>query len=177
MSGSTGASFDSMGGPMQGSTLGNASGGGASFAAMGGVIGGIFSAWGDYKQGVQQQKAYEFNADLAMQKAQETRAAEALHQTQMERAKASNIGSQHAEFAGRGVKTNTGSPVDVMVDTLSQWNLDQAISQYNTEVAARGLENQAAMLNWEGAQAKKAATAKAEMTLFSTAVDAAMLFA
>jgi len=173
MSGATGASLDSMGGPMAQSTLGNsAGGGGGSFAAMGGIVGGIMSAWGDYTQGVQQNKAYQYNADLAMQKAQETRAAEALHQTQMERKKQSDTGHQFAEYAGRGVKTNTGSPVDVMVDSISQWNLDMSISSYNAEVSARGLENQAAIDRWTGKQIKREQTTKAVMGLFSTIVGA-----
>lgn len=178
MSGATGASLDSMGGPMAQSTLGNsAGGGGGSFAAMGGIVGGIMSAWGDYTQGVQQNKAYQYNADLAMQKAQETRAAEALHQTQMERKKDAMLGTQTAQYAGRGIQADQGSPVDVMIDTASQWNLDMATSQYNAEVAARGLEDQAAMDRYYGRQAKSEADAKGNMQLFSTAVDAAMLFA
>ena len=173
--GSTGASLDSMGGPMQSSTLGNAAGGGASMAAMGGIIGGVMSAWGDYTQGVHQKKAYEFNADLALQRAQETRAAEVLHQTQMERQKQHDVGMLPAEYAGRGVKANTGSPIDVMVDNISQWNQDMAISKYNAEVSARGYENQAALLNWHGKQAKREGTSKAIMGLFSTVVSASAM--
>lgn len=151
--------------------------GATDYMLLSGIVGGVMDAWGGYTQGSQQKQAYEFNADLAMERAQQTRTAEALHQTQMERAKQATTGVQKGQYAGRGVKTNTGSPVDVMVDSLSQWNLDMAISGYNAEVSARGLENQAAIDRWTGAQAKKEAGSQAAMSLFSSAVEFAILTA
>ena len=144
--------------------------------ALMGMFGSITSAFGSFAQGAEQEKAYEFNADIALQNAQHTRTAEALHQTQMEFQKKKVIGMQPAEYAGRGVKANTGSPIDMMVTTLAQFNLDQAISGYNAEVSARGLENQAAMDTYEGKMAKKSADTKGAMQLLSSGVDAAILF-
>ena len=151
--------------------------GATDYMLLSGVVGGVMDAWGGFSQGSQQKNAYEFNASLAMDRAADTRNAEALHQYKLERQEQAVGGIQRSEYAGRGVKTTTGSPLDVMTESLSQFNLEKATSQYNSEVAARNLENQSRVIAWQGDQAKKEASAKGAMSLFSSAVDFAILTA
>jgi hypothetical protein len=50
---------------------------------------------------------------------------------------------QQAGYAKAGVKTSGGSPLSVMVDTATQFKLDQAITDYNAKVGIAQSSNKA----------------------------------
>ena len=135
-----------------------------TYAALNLFAGGA-KAFGQYQQGQQQNEAYNYNADIYRQKADATRASSTLSEIQQKKILAKRIGEQTAAYAAAGVNPMTGSPVDTLVDSLSNGYLDMAISKYNDEVAARGNESAAAMAEYAGAQAKRSGVAAAGLSL------------
>lgn len=142
--------------------LGNTEGGIGSmgFEALS-AMGGAISAYGTFESGRQQNQAWGYNAENAMIRAQNTREAEVLNQEQMQRKQNQIIGAQRAGYAGVGVRVNTGTPLDMMVDTMYQSKMDMAISKYNSDVNASALESEAAMDRFYGEQTQTASTGKA----------------
>ena len=89
-------------------------------------------------------------------------------------------GEQTGAYAARGVSVSTGSPLDVMAETIAageleiaigQWNAENetAVSTYNAEVAARNKESEAKLRRRYGKSAATTATYQAAGTLLSTA--------
>ncbi len=106
--------------------------------------------------GAQQETATgEFNASVLRQRAESERTSQTLLEGQKRRIIKQQIGTQIATFAKSGVKL-TGSPIDLMTDSLTNANFDIAIDRYNSEVSARGFETEAEI---EKLRAKQKATA------------------
>ena len=129
----------------------------------------MLTAFGNYEQGKQAQKADEYNAQIAEMRAKATRESAKLTAFQKQKQIGQAIGQETAAYAHAGVVATAGSALDVMVNSLSNAYLDLAIDNYNTEVAARGLQAQANMDRYEGKQAALAGLGKAGMTLLSGA--------
>lgn len=140
----------------------------STLSAMSFATGGL-KAFGEYQTGKQMQSAYNYNADIFEQKAEATRQSAALQEIQQRKQLAKDIGYQQTAYAGSGVAVGTGSPLDTMVDSLSNGYMNIAINKYNNEVAARGNESAAAMSRYEGSQARREETSKAALTLLQGA--------
>jgi hypothetical protein len=130
------------------------------------------SAFGLFQSGQQQKAAANYNAQIAGQNATVARESGALTEYQQKKNLEAMVGTQAAQFAAGGVSVTSGSPIDVMTDTLSKGYLDIAINKYSTELAARGYESQAAMDKYEGNQAATEGTFKAGLSLLKAAADA-----
>ena len=130
---------------------------------------GIASAFGAYQQGKQEQQAYNQNAEVSEQSAEAARVRAKLNEYQKQKVANQQIGTQRAVYAKSGVNINTGSPIDVMIEDLSNAYLDIEIDNYNNEVAARGFQSEADNLRFYGKQAKNAGMGKAGLTLLQTA--------
>lgn len=135
-------------------------------SGIGGLIGGI----GQLKQADQIEELGDRNARILEQQAISEREGQSLLEGQKRRLIKSRIGTQVAAVAGRGLKL-TGSPLDVMVDSLTNAELDISIDRYNSEVTARGFESQAGMTRFEARQESARKTARAGGTFLSTAVN------
>jgi hypothetical protein len=133
------------------------------------VAGAGISAYGSYKEGELEQQAYERNAKGLQEAADSARLKGKLNEFQKLRVMRQQIGEQRAVYAKAGVNINTGSPLDVMVNDMSNAYLDIAIDNYNNELAARELESRAANERTAGSAAKSAGTMKAGLTLLQTA--------
>lgn len=145
--------------------------GAETFAAVA-VAGGVVKAYGQYEAGKESKKAYDYNAGIEEQQALETRTAAALNDFKKRKAVEYAVGAQQAGYAKAGVVTNTGSPLDVLTDSLSNAYLDIAIDDYNYEVAARQHESQAAMDRYTGKQTLRLSKIQA----FSTVLESASNF-
>lgn len=143
----------------------------AVFAAMQ-VGGGILQAGGQYAQGSAMKNAYDFNAQVSEENARAVRQSGLLTESQKRRQYDRVISSQKSQYASRGVVVDTGSPLDVMVDSMFNAEFDLAIDRYNTEVAARSYENQAQLERYYGKQTKRLATTQAIGTLLNTGASA-----
>lgn len=127
-------------------------------AAGFGILGTGLKAFGQYQQGQQIAGADEYNAALAIQGSE-------YDIGRIDVAEKDMSGTQAAMYAKAGV-TMSGSPLDVMLKTATNFELDKQVSNYNAQ-------SKAAMLRYEGAQAKKQADFNAGSTLLSGALSIA----
>lgn len=129
------------------------------------------SAFGLFQSGQQEKSAYAYNASLAEQNAQVVRQSYQLTEYQKKKNLEAMVGTQAAQFAAGGVSVTSGSPIDVMTDTLSKGYLDIAIDKYSSELAARVYESQAAMDRYTGKQAAREGIFKSGLTLLQAATE------
>jgi hypothetical protein len=102
---------------------------GLGFDALGAVNSAV-AGFGQYESGQQQKAAYDYNADVTLQKSQQ--------QMQTTEANYSNlIGKQATAYAASGVDIASGSPLLVMSHTAGQGGKEQASeSEAGSEEAA-----------------------------------------
>lgn len=108
------------------------------------------SAWGDIMAGSAERKAYDMNASMVEFAGEQT-------QEDITKQEKELTSTQRAMFAKAGV-TQSGSPLEVMLQSKTNFEMDKAIAKYNTA-------SKASMLRYEGTQAKNAAQFKAGMSL------------
>ena len=129
------------------------------------LAGAGISAYGQYTSGQQANDAYGYNAVLAENNAKLIRQSAELVEYQQKKNLEATVGNQMARYAARGISVGTGSPLDVMTDTLAKGYLDIAVQNYNSEISARGQESDAAMSRYTGKQTQKRSTLNAGLTL------------
>lgn len=127
-----------------------------------GVLGSFLGAYGDIIQGQEQQKAYEYNADLALQQGQ-------FDLDKLEASEHDTLSTQKAMYAKAGV-TMSGSPLDTALNTASQFEMDKQITNYNTQSKAN-------MDIYKGKVAKQQSEFKAGMAILSGVTDLAFAMA
>ncbi len=82
------------------------------------AVGTGISAYSQYKKGKVEETAYEYNADIALQKTRAERS--------VSRRKAAQLSSeQRLLYAKAGVDITSGSPLLIMADTLMQADIEQ----------------------------------------------------
>jgi hypothetical protein len=140
------------------------------------LIGTGISAVGQYQSGVEAKKAgkaakqaYDFNATLLEQKSEAEVQRELISEFKKGKIKDEIIGEQQAGYAKAGVITTTGSPIDVLTDSLANYNLDLQIDRYNSEIARRGLLSEAEMERQSGEAAYEEGQRKYKAGLISAA--------
>lgn len=147
---------------------------GATAAATGGwlstaltglsILGTGISALSSIQQGQTQSDIYEANARLA------ERQGEAAVEQGKEKSRILSqqrrqlIGTQVAMYGGAGVDI-TGSPLDVISDTYSNYERDIQTTGYNADVARRTSQAQADIYRWGAARAETAGYMKAGTTI------------
>jgi len=100
------------------------------------------------KEGQQQSFTAKYNASVAEAQAEAIGVSSAfesqtlkkqseVEQAQIARQKVKTLGTQRATYAAAGVRLEEGSPLAVMADTATQYELDLSTSRYNL---ATGLE-------------------------------------
>lgn len=143
------------------------SSGGASII---GAIGGLVSGFGQMQSAGAETQMGEYNAQVYEQNAQATRQSAALNASQKRKSAEKVISSQTAIYAHSGIKMS-GSPLEVMLDSYANSEMDIAIDNYNSEVQARGYENKAGVARYEAAQKARVGYAQAGSSLLSTAAN------
>jgi len=133
-------------------------------------IGGLISGVGQLFNAQQDADVGDFNAEVLNQKAQAERQSQILLEQQKRRSFRATISSQLA-FAGSSGFGLSGSPLDIMADSLTNAEMDIAIDKYNSEIRARGLQNEAQIVRDEGRRKSTVGFARAGTTFLSTAVD------
>lgn len=135
-----------------------------------GILGQGLEAFGILQTGQQMGDAYDYNAAIAREKAKAASYSGELTTFQQEKNLESLIGRQRAQYAAAGVKVDTGSPLDVMVDTLAKGHLDMAITKYNDSLAVRSYEAEAAMNEYTKRQTRRESLLQAGVSLFKGAL-------
>jgi len=108
------------------------------------AAGTTMKAVGEIKEGQMMSSAELYNASIALSQAEAAKVAGeferatitqagAVEQRQIERAKKQTISAQRARYGAAGVRLE-GSPIEVMADTATQFELDLAASRYNVQL-------------------------------------------
>lgn len=135
-------------------------------AAVGGLIGTGITVAGQLQQGKEQKQAQEYNAQISEQEADIVRQNAVLNEYKARKSLAQSAGTQIAGYAKSGVNF-TGSPLDVIADSIANAELDISINKWNSENEARGKESEARMRRYYGLQDEKLAKTKAVSTLLT----------
>lgn len=118
----------------------------------------------------------ERNADLAEQRAKDAtrrgREAEQRHRVDVRRL----IGAQRAAFAAQNVELDSGSALDVQMDTAYLGELDALTIRNNAALEAWGYRVQSSNLQAEADRERFSSTTGAAGTLLTGAADAARTY-
>ena len=94
------------------------------------------SAVSAVQEGQAQSEAAKANANVARLQAEQTRKAGAYEVSKIERSKSQARSTQQALYAKSGVLISEGSPIEVMADTATQYEMDIQAQKYNTAMTA-----------------------------------------
>lgn len=142
----------------------------SQFGNVLGGIGGLIGGFGQMSSAKSETNVGEYNAQVYEQKAVAERQSQSLLEEQKRRLIKTQIGSQVAGYAKSGIQMS-GSPLEVMLDSYRNAEMDIAIDKYNSEVRARGHEGSAALSKYQAAQAAAEQRSKASRSFISTAAD------
>lgn len=112
--------------------------------AVASLVGGGISAYGQYAQGQEQRQAQEYNAQVNEQESALARASgqressiikqnQILNEYRQRKEQAIMTGQQVGAYARSGVAVGTGSPLDVIADSISNSELEISIGKWNAE--------------------------------------------
>ena len=115
-----------------------------SVLAVASLVGGGISAIGQYQQGQETKKAQEFNATVNEQEAELIKSSASreneilkqnaiLNEYRMRKSADTLMGQQIGAYAKSGVSASTGSPLDVIADSLATSELEISIDKWNAE--------------------------------------------
>jgi len=108
-----------------------------------GVVGLAMSAIGSMQAASSQSAAAQANANVLRMQADQATAAAEVDVQKLERQKRQALSTQKALYAKSGVLISEGSPVEVMSDTATQYQLDINQTRYNAAVEAGKYKYQA----------------------------------
>lgn len=131
------------------------------------AAGTTMSAIGQVRAGKQQAAAEEYNARVAESQIKAVQTASASEQAKLNRQKSQMLSSQRAAYAKAGVRLDEGSPLEVMADTATEYELDLATSRYNANVQTNQLQSEANYRRQVGKQAKMSGYYGAGATLLT----------
>jgi hypothetical protein len=137
----------------------------ASVAALGSVT----SAVGQISSGMAQQNAADYNAAVNRNNAIQATQAAGQQSVVAQQETNQKLGQQAAAYGASGVDVNTGSPVDVMMNTAAKGRLDAMTLRYGGQVTALGDLQAATLAKYEGAEAATSADLGAGTTLLTGA--------
>ena len=127
-------------------------------------------AFGQFQEGKQTQKAQEFNAQIAEEQAKFVRGGAKLEEFRARKRLKAFTGTQIAKFAKAGVAF-TGSPLDVIQDSIANAELDIEVSKFNADIRARGFISEAEQRRLSGRQAVTTGKIGAGATILSGVSD------
>lgn len=134
------------------------------------AIGGLVSAFGSVKKGYDQSEIYNYNAKLSDYQVKVIKEQQALNEFNKTKQIESVVGSQRTLYAKSGVLALSGSPIDVMIDSLSNGYLDIAIDKYNSEIAANISRSESETYKRYAEVSKMSGIAEASNILLKTGV-------
>lgn len=138
------------------------------FGALSGVVQGV----GQLVNAREEVEVGTFNANILNQRAQAERSSQDLLEIQKRKVLKKQVGTQIALVGKSGIQFS-GSPIDVITDSISNAELDISIDRFNSEVTARGFETEAELKKFEARQRSRVSTARASTSFLSTAADLA----
>ncbi len=142
----------------------------ANTAKILGAVGGVVQGVGQLVNAREEIEVGNFNARISEQRAAAERSSQELLEAQKRKVIKRQIGTQIALFGKSGIQFS-GSPIDVVTDSLANAELDLAIDRFNSEVTARQFETEADLQRFEARQRSRVKTAKAGSSFLSIASD------
>lgn len=138
------------------------------------VASGAMQAFGAYSQGVAQQRAEEYNAEVARQEGEAAKQASGVEAYKIRRQMRTMRAKQEALYAKAGV-AYSGSPLEVMLDTESGYQFDLLVNDYNTKVAVARANSKANYYEYLGKASYNEGLIKAGTTLLNTSTTLGMM--
>jgi len=135
------------------------------------AYGGFSSARQQQSAGQQENRYYNYLADISENNAGLVQDQAARDTLQLRREANRTIGSQRAAMAANGVSGVTAE--DVITDTLSEADIDASAIRYNADMKTYNARVEAAGYRTKGAQAKASGDVTAYNTLLGTATSVA----
>ncbi len=149
-------------------------------AAAAAIVGGALTLTGaankakaEKVQGAYQNSMLQANATFADMQSQDALRRGDKEASSLEKKGKSLIGSQRAAFAAQGIQVDTGSALDVQLDTAEQVRLDALTIKNNAWRESWGYEVQASNLRYQGKFAQLGANTAASNTLLTGGLQAA----
>ena len=99
-------------------------------------VGSVMQAVSTIQSGNSQASVEGANANIASLQAQQVRKSGEYEVAKLKRSKKQAISTQRALYAKSGVLISEGSPIEVMADTATQFEMDIQAQQYNTAIEA-----------------------------------------
>jgi hypothetical protein len=106
------------------------------------TIGAGVSAYGSYREGQDAKAASQYNANVAREQAAMIEQSGAMDASRQRKQVSRLIGTQKAGYAGAGVELS-GSPLDAMIYTAAEGEMDAQIIEYSSRIKSQGLLSQA----------------------------------
>jgi hypothetical protein len=135
------------------------------------LIGGIAEGVGGFMSANSQYDAAKYNASVAQQNAAATRQGAVLTEYQARKSLRQATGTQKAMYAKSGVESLTGSPLDVMRDSVMEGELSIAVDNYNSEIQARSFQADAEQRLYLAKQDRQLAYVKSGLSLLKTGIE------
>ena len=157
----------------------NPTGGGktvmGNFLSILGIGGAGLGAFGQWQAGQQANKTAHYNARLKEQQAVLTEQAMATETTRSHEEARRLKATQESQYGSSGAVVSEGTPLLVLAEQAGLMEKDILNQRRNRMIEAQGLRSEAAMLRFDGKQAKRASNIGAVTTLLGGAVQAGML--
>ena len=135
------------------------------------LVGTGLSAASQYQQGQNQKKVANWNADLQTQNAADARAKSEEDAKDRLRQAESLKGKQRLAYAAAGVDITTGTPLDTMMQTARDAEMDAINIRKQGDLTARNYYSDAEILRYQGKSGAQAATIGAGATILQGAGD------
>jgi len=138
---------------------------------MSGLAGTFLTAYSQIQAGRAQASIEEANAALASLQARQIRETGVYKERQLRREKAKMLGRQKALYAKAGIVLSEGSPLEVMADTATEYEMDISAIRYNTAIETARLGYESAFRRRQAESYKRLAYLRAASTILTSAYD------
>lgn len=115
------------------------------------AVGSILEGFGSMYSAAQAKKISKYNAKIAEAQAALVETNMNLRTLRARKEMKTLEGAQIAGYAKSGVRTMTGSPIDVMVDSRANLELELSLQNINDRVTAAGYRSEALLYKAQGA--------------------------
>lgn len=134
------------------------------------------SAGGQYFEEKSKANAADYNARTAEWQARLVKQSSDFAMARIQRQKAKFLSTQQSLYAKAGVKME-GSPIKVMADSATEYELDKLTENYNAQVQMAALKSEAQASRTQAAQYRFQGAFQPAMTLLTGAANAGMSYA
>lgn len=141
-----------------------------------GVVGSAMSANAQAQAGEAEKKAYEFNAQLKEQEAEQLKTKAMWDESLSREQSREHIAKMRAMYAKSGVRLDEGSPLLVMADSAAKAEKDALAIRWGGDVDYTQAINEANLMRFYGKNAAKTGRTQAGVTMLQGIGNAGMAY-